>query len=100
MVCFPGGEEQLHQKAEFPTKSLTILTAFSTKLEKMLDLEIVFPFNQEERQETPEQSSSRYHATESPCHEPKMQNSLFKAMQTEALEVELVIWPPLASSPR
>lgn len=26
---------------------------------------------QEESQETPEQSSSRYHATESPCHKPK-----------------------------
>lgn len=100
MVCFPGGEEQLHQEAEFPTKGLTILTAFSTELQKMLDLETVFPFNQEESQETPEKSSSRYHATESPCHKPKMQSSSLKAMQTEAVEVKLVMWPPLASSPK
>lgn len=66
----------------------------------MLDLETVFPFNQEESQEISEQSSNRYHATESPCHKPKMQSSLLKATQTEALEVELVIWLPLAPSPR
>lgn len=72
MVCFPGGEEQLHQKAEFPTKGLTILTAFSTELEKMLDLEIVFPFNQEERQETPGKAAAdsmpqNPHATSPRC---------------------------------
>lgn len=80
---------------------MTILTASSVKLWKTLDLEVLF--NQEESQETPEpssSSSSRHHATASPCHRPKKQSGLLKAKQTEALEVELVEWPSLAPSPR